>query len=194
MAFKIVGEEGATDLDPDELTGLIPTHLIHQFELNQWEQMNISKAEQWLTSKKHKNVLSEEFCRQLHTKMFDETWSWAGTFRRTDKNIGVDWTQISVRLKNLLEDTQYWMGHDVYSTNEIGARFHHKLVLIHCFANGNGRHARLMTDALMMEHQLPRFTWGALLDSRICARKNYLRALKDADLGNIQPLQQFITS
>jgi Fic-DOC domain mobile mystery protein B len=158
MAFKIVGEEGATDLDPDELTGLIPTHLIHQFELNQWEQMNISKAVQWLTSKKSKNVLSEEFCRQLHKKMFDETWSWAGTFRRTDKNIGVDWTQISVSLKNLLEDTQYWMAHDVYSTNEIGARFHHKLVLVHCFANGNGRHARLMTDALMMEYQLPRFT------------------------------------
>jgi fido (protein-threonine AMPylation protein) len=107
MEFKIICEDGATDLDPDELSGLVPTHLIVQAQLNEWEQVNILNAEKWLGSRKPKNVLSEDFCRKLHKKMFDQTWSWAGTFRRSDKNIGVDWTQISVCLKNLLEDTKY---------------------------------------------------------------------------------------
>jgi fido (protein-threonine AMPylation protein) len=84
--------------------------------------------------------------------MFDKTWSWAGTFRQSDKNIGVDWTQISVNLKNLLEDTKYWLKHQVYSLSEVGAIFHHRLASIHCFPNGNGRHARLTTDALMIEN------------------------------------------
>jgi Fic-DOC domain mobile mystery protein B len=194
MEFKIVCEVGATDLDPDELLGLLPTHLIVQAQLNEWEQINILNAEKWLGSRKPKNVLSEEFCRSLHKKMFDQTWSWAGTFRRSDKNIGVDWTQISVNLKNLLEDAKYWLKHKVYSLSEVGARFHHRLVSIHCFPNGNGRHARLMTDALMIENGHSRFSWGSLMRDSVLARSTYLKALRTADKGNIEPLKKFLNS
>jgi Fic-DOC domain mobile mystery protein B len=194
MEFKIVCEAGATDLDPDELSGLLPTHLIVQAQLNEWEQVNILNAEKWLGSRKPKNVLSEEFCRSLHKKMFDQTWSWAGTFRCSDKNIGVDWTQISVNLKNLLEDTKYWLKHQVYSLNEVGARFHHHLVSIHCFPNGNGRHARLMTDALMIENGRSRFSWGSLMKDSVLARSKYLESLRAADKGNLEPLKKFLNS
>jgi Fic-DOC domain mobile mystery protein B len=194
MEFKIVCEDGATDLDPDELSGLVPTHLIVQAQLNEWEQINILNAEKWLSSRKPKNVLSEEFCRSLHKKMFDQTWSWAGTFRRSDKNIGVDWTQISVCLKNLLEDTKYWLRHQVYSLNEVGARFHHRLVSIHCFPNGNGRHARLMTDALMIENKQSRFSWGSLINDSVLARRKYLEALRQADTGDFESLKKFLNS
>lgn len=194
MEFKIVCEDGATDLDPDELSGLMPTHLIVQAQLNEWEQINILNAEKWLSSRKPKNVLSEDFCRRLHKKMFDQTWSWAGTFRRSDKNIGVDWTQISVNLKNLLEDTKYWLKYQVYSLNEVGARFHHRLVSIHCFPNGNGRHARLMTDALMIENGQSRFSWGSLMKDSVLARSKYLESLRAADKGNLEPLKKFLSS
>ena len=194
MEFKIVCEAGATDLDPDELSGLLPTHLIVQAQLNEWEQVNILNAEKWLGSRKPKNVLSEEFCRSLHKKMFDQTWSWAGTFRRSDKNIGVDWTQIAVNLKNLLEDTKYWLKHQVYSLNEVGAIFHHRLVSIHCFPNGNGRHARLMTDALMIENGHSRFSWGSLMKDSVLARSMYLKSLRAADNGNLEPLKKFLNS
>jgi Fic-DOC domain mobile mystery protein B len=194
MEFKIVCEAGATDLDQDELSGLLPTHLIVQAQLNEWEQVNILNAEKWLSSRKPKNVLSEEFCRSLHKKMFDQTWSWAGTFRRSDKNIGVDWTQISVNLKNLLEDTKYWLKYQVYSLNEVGARFHHRLVSIHCFPNGNGRHARLMTDALMIENGQSRFSWGSLMKDSVLARSKYLESLRDADKGSLEPLKKFLNS
>jgi Fic-DOC domain mobile mystery protein B len=194
MEFKIVCEAGATDLDQDELSGLLPTHLIVQAQLNEWEQVNILNAEKWLSSRKPKNVLSEEFCRSLHKKMFDQTWSWAGTFRCSDKNIGVDWTQISVNLKNLLEDTKYWLKYQVYSLNEVGARFHHRLVSIHCFPNGNGRHARLMTDALMIENGQSRFSWGSLMKDSVLARSKYLESLRDADKGSLEPLKKFLNS
>jgi Fic-DOC domain mobile mystery protein B len=194
MEFKVVCEDGATDLDPDELSGLMPTHLIVQAQLNEWEQINILNAEKWLSSRKPKNVLSEDFCRRLHKKMFDQTWSWAGTFRRSDKNIGVDWTQISVNLKNLLEDTKYWLKYQVYSLNEVGARFHHRLVSIHCFPNGNGRHARLMTDALMIENGQSRFSWGSLMKDSVLARSKYLESLRAADKGNLEPLKKFLNS
>ena len=194
MEFKLVCGVGATDLDPDELSGLLPTHLIIQAQLNEWEQVNILNAEKWLGSRKPKNVLSEEFCRGLHKKMFDQTWSWAGTFRRSDKNIGVDWTQISVNLKNLIEDTKYWLKHQIYSLNEVGARFHHRLVSIHCFPNGNGRHARLMTDALMIENGHSRFSWGSLMKDSVLARGTYLESLRAADKGNLEPLKKFLNS
>jgi len=194
MEFKIVCEDGATDLDPDELSGLMPTHLIVQAQLNEWEQINILNAEKWLSSRKPKNVLSEDFCRRLHKKMFDQTWSWAGTFRRSDKNIGVDWTQISVNLKNLLEDTKYWLKYQVYSLNEVGARCHHRLVSSQCFPNGNGRHARLMTDALMIENGQSRFSWGSLMKDSVLARSKYLESLRAADKGNLEPLKKFLSS
>jgi fido (protein-threonine AMPylation protein) len=81
------------------------------------------------------------------------------------------------------------------SRDEIGARFHHRLVFIHPFPNGNGRHSRLMTDVLMKDLGARRFTWGqGSLVSPSDLRKKYITALKSADNGNIKPLLDFVRS
>jgi fido (protein-threonine AMPylation protein) len=49
-------------------------------------------------------LLSEEFIRELHKKMFGEVWQWAGEFRKTNKNIGVDKYEIGAELRILIED------------------------------------------------------------------------------------------
>ena len=129
---------GATPLDADELASLIPKHITLQGELNEWEQLNIEQGEAW-ARRQRKDILSEAFVGQLHQKMFGETWSWAGNFRKSNNNIGVDWQHVSVKLRDLLNDTRYQIEHTTYPPDEIATRFHHRLVLIHPFPNGNGR-------------------------------------------------------
>lgn len=185
---------GATPLDADELASLIPKHFTTQSELNEWEQLNIEQGEAW-ARRQRKDILSEAFVRQLHQKMFGETWSWAGNFRKSNKNIGVDWQQISVKLRNLLNDTQYQIEHATYPADEIAARFHHRLVLIHPFPNGNGRHARMMADLLVQKLGQPRFTWGSKsITAENETRPRYITALRAADGGDIKPLLAFVRS
>jgi Fic-DOC domain mobile mystery protein B len=125
--------------------------------------------------------------------MFNQTWQWAGSFRKSDKSIGIDWTQISVALRDLLDDITYQIEHRVMSIDEIVVRFHHRLVLIHVFPNGNGRHARLIADALIMNLGGERFSWGgnASIATPSITRQNYLSALRTADAGDIKPLLRF---
>jgi Fic-DOC domain mobile mystery protein B len=125
--------------------------------------------------------------------MFDDTWRWAGQYRKTGKNIGVQASRIPESLANLLKDTEYWIEHGTFSGDEIGVRFHHRLVSIHPFANGNGRHARLMADALLEELGVAPFTWGSasLIEDR-ATRSAYLAALHHADAGDYQPLLAFV--
>lgn len=139
---------GATPLDPDEAAGLLPSHISTQGDLNAWEQINIVQADRWAAKQKSTDVLDEGFVRELHRQMFDKTWQWAGMFRKTDKNIGVPWAQVAVRLRDLLANTRYQIENQVFEPDDIAIRFHHQLVWIHPFANGNGRHARLMADLL----------------------------------------------
>ena len=101
---------GATPLDADELASLISGHLTTQAELNEWEQLNIGEGDKW-ARKQRKDILSETFLRQLHRQMFGETWKWAGEFRKSDKNIGVDCLHIGVELKKLLDDVRYQIDH-----------------------------------------------------------------------------------
>ena len=183
---------GATPLDADELASLIPKHITSQGELNEWEQLNIEQGEAW-ARRQRKDILIEAFVRQLHQKMFGETWSWAGNFRKSNKNIGVDWQQVSVKLRDLLNDTRYQIEHATYPPDEIAARFHHRLVLIHPFPNGNGRHARMMADLLIQQLGQPRFTWGSKsLTALTETRTRYIAALRAADGGDIQPLLAFV--
>jgi Fic-DOC domain mobile mystery protein B len=108
--------------------------------------------------------------------MFGKVWAWAGEYRRTDKNIGVDWTQISVRFRELLNDVRYWIDHETYSPDEIATRFHHRLVQIHLFSNGNGRHARVMTDVLVekvLEQESFRLGIGKFIRRRWCKSDLY---------------------
>ena len=189
-------EFGATPLDPNEVEGLIPSHITNQQQLNEWEQANILEVEEW--TNRHKfitsKVLTIEFIRRLHLKMFNKTWRWAGKFRKSNKNIGVHWSHVSTELKNLNEDVKYQIKHDVYPIDEIAARFHHRLVYIHPFANGNGRHARLMSDIFLLSQNHKRFSWGNKSNFTVLSniRKKYIQALRAADKMDYSLLIDFL--
>jgi Fic-DOC domain mobile mystery protein B len=186
--------QGTTPLDEGEAEGLIPD-LHTRGELNAWELGNILKAEEWASRGRRGDILTIDFVKELHRRMLDETWTWAGEFRRSDKNIGVHWAIIATALRDLLDDTRHWIRHGTYSPDEILARFHHRLVSIHPFPNGNGRHARLMADVLGSVMGWEPLTWGrGNLEIAGNARTLYLAALKQADKGHIEPLVQFIRS
>lgn len=186
--------DGATPLDPDEIDGLKRRHITTREELNRWEQENIQDAIAWLQSRRKSDILREDFICRLHEKMFGKVWKWAGSFRRTDKNIGVQWTMVPVELKQLLDDTSYWIVNKTYPPGEIACRFHHKLVWIHLFPNGNGRHARMMADLLLEEvFKAAPFTWGGgnLADAGE-TRRLYIQALQAADQHDYSPLKRFL--
>ena len=187
---------GATPIDVDEAAGLLLPHITNRAELDRWKQDNIAEAETWAFRRKPKELLSIDFTCRLHTRMFGNVWKWAGKFRKSGKNIGVESWSIGSSLKNLLEDVTVWIQNNVYPPDEIAARFHHRLVSIHPFANGNGRHARLMADLLLV-HLLrkPRFTWGSenLVQDGEC-RKRYICALQAADRHDYRPLLEFVRS
>jgi len=186
--------DGATPLDPDESEGLVPTHVTTREELNRLEQENIVDAMQWLETARPKDILSEVFLRKLHQRMFGRVWEWAGRFRASDKNIGVPRERIGVELRNLCEDTKAQIEHASYPADEIACRFHHRLVWIHPFPNGNGRHARLITDLLLKKVlQRPPFTWGGMHGTpEGDIRAAYLDALRAADRGDFNRLAEFV--
>lgn len=186
---------GATPLDPDEAAGLIPTHITTQAQLNEWEQQNILDGERWAFGRRHRNLLSIKFAQNLHKRMFGNTWRWAGQFRRTEKNIGVDPAEITVRLSELFRDVEAQIEHAAYPADEIAARFHHRLVSIHPFANGNGRFSRTMTDLLLKSLGRGSFTWGAGdLVAKGEVRDRYLAALRAADAREFGLLFKFVRS
>ncbi len=194
MAVSLDYPPGATPLDADELASLIPRHITAQAELNEWEQLNIEQGEAW-ARRQRKNILDETFVRELHRQMFGETWSWAGSFRKSNKNIGVEWQQVAVKLRDLINDARYQIDHAIYPPDEIATRFHRRLVAIHPFPNGNGRHARTMADLLIQQLGQPRFSWGnKSLTEATEMRTRYIAALRAADSGNIKPLMDFVRS
>lgn len=187
---------GATPLTPEEQDGLKLRHITTRGELDRWEQDNIQDALAWLSRRRKADILDEDFILLLHEKMFNKVWQWAGSFRRSDKNIGVSWTKVRMELRNLLDDTKTWIEFKSYSPDEIAYRFHHRLVLIHLFPNGNGRHSRLITDIILTEifKQAP-FTWGSDdLSSANDVRKRYITALKAADANDYRLLSAFVRS
>ncbi|MCB9989744.1 MAG: mobile mystery protein B [Rhodospirillales bacterium] len=187
-------DDASTPLSPEEQEGLIPSYITLRAELNEAEQANILDAEEWAFNRK-RGVLAEKFLNDLHKRMFGRVWKWAGQYRRTGKNIGVDAYKIPMELRNLLDDVRFWLEHGTYEPDEIAARFHHRLVWIHLFPNGNGRHARTATDLLLVAMGRPRFTWGreSLIDAGE-TRQAYVDALRAADDHNYAPLLAFIRS
>ncbi|MGV7209437.1 mobile mystery protein B [Oxalobacteraceae bacterium A2-2] len=184
---------GATPLDPDEAAGLIPKHVTLQHELNEFEHLNILSAQDWALRRRRKDFLSEAYVRNLHKKMFNKTWRWAGTFRNSEKTIGVDPAHISVRLRDLLMDVQAWGEHATYPLDEQAMRLHHRLVAIHLFPNGNGRHARLYTDIFLHHKGATPFTWGQVdLVLPSATRKAYIAALQAADQRDYSLLRAFV--
>ncbi len=195
MGLKLTYQEGQTPLDEDEKEGLLIKTITTQGELNEFEQLNIENATEWLLTTKVKpaTVLTEKFIKILHKKMYGNVWKWAGSFRKTNKNIGVEWSKIPVQLKQLLDDAQFWVAQNTYTPTETAIRFKHRLVAIHCFPNGNGRHSRLMADIIMETvFDAAIFSWHqSNMVKANDIRKEYISALKQADNGAITPLIEF---
>lgn len=188
--------EGATPLDPDEMEGLKYPHIQTREELDQLEQQNIQEGYIWLSrQRKYKDFLSEAFLLELHKRLFGSVWSWAGSFRRTEKNIGIDRLMIGGELRTLLDDARYWVVYGTYNREEFAARFHHRLVKIHPFPNGNGRFSRIMTDVILeMVLDKPPIDWGThRLDDVGEHRQTYIRALQAADNNDYGPLIKFVS-
>lgn len=189
--------DGNTPLSPDEQADLIP-NLATKEELNEFERANILVAYDWalgLRNLRRQDPLTEPYLRDLHHRMFDQTWKWAGLYRTTEKNPGIPHFQIREALAALLGDARYWLEHRTFPPDEIAIRFHHRLVSIHPFANGNGRHARLMADVLARMQNRPVFTWGgADIVQPGDFRRRYLDALRAADKNDIGPLLAFARS
>ncbi|HLG41533.1 MAG TPA: mobile mystery protein B [Chitinophagaceae bacterium] len=187
--------DGQTPLDEDEKEGLLIATIATRSELDEFEQQNIEQAVLWSLSRSFKAdaVFTEDFIRAVHKRMYNNVWVWAGEFRKTNKNIGVDKWQIPTELRYLLDDTKFWYANNTYGPDEITIRFKHRLVSIHCFPNGNGRHSRLMADIVIEKiFKLPVYTWGtASLVRQGDARTVYLNAIKAADKGDIEPLIKF---
>lgn len=187
-------DDASTPLTPEELEGLIPSYITLRSELNEAEQANILDAEEWSFARK-RNVLDERFLDNLHKRMFGRVWRWAGSHRQTCKNIGVDAYRIPQDLRQLLDDCQFWIENGTYKQDEIATRFHHRLVFVHPYPNGNGRHARLATDLLLVAMGQPRFSWGqANLVDVGETRKAYVAALRAADAHDYAFLLAFVRS
>jgi Fic-DOC domain mobile mystery protein B len=195
-----VAGDGGTPLDADESADLIPDHITTRADLNEWEAENIAHAHEWLSARRNSDVLDVSFLRELHRRMFAMTWTWAGTFRRTDKSISpYNWSVVPTLLEELVRDVraQYDASEKTAAEqDEIAVRFHHGLVRIHPWPNGNGRHARLATDLLLDQWERPPFTWGGGASAIDAGqpRAAYIRALRSADEGDFSPLRVFVRS
>lgn len=187
-------DEANTPLEPEEREDLIPTHITIRAELNEVEQAGIADADRWAFSRK-RDVLDVRFLSTLHKRMLGDVWRWAGSYRKTPRNIGIDAYRIPIEVQALIDDVKYWVDHETYVPDEIAVRFHHRLVAIHPFPNGNGRHARLATDLLAVQLGRPRFEWGRgnLVDGTEL-RKKYVATLQAADNHDITDLLAFARS
>jgi len=190
--------DGQTPLNEEEQNGLLIPSITTREELDEFEQLNIEKAIQWTFGKKWKaeQLFSEKFVKDLHKRMYGEVWKWAGAFRESEKNLGIKSYLIPTELKVLLDDAIFWVQNDTYSPVELAIRFKHRLVSIHCFSNGNGRHSRLMADLIMEKlFNSTFFSWGSSnLVKATDTRKAYIKAVKMADKQDVQPLIVFAKS
>jgi Fic-DOC domain mobile mystery protein B len=189
-------DEASTPLTPDERAALIPSYVALRSELNEIEQIGIDRADDWAFGRRRGDVLDEDFLCGLHKRMFGDVWAWAGEFsKETGRNIGLDAWEIGPALRQLLGDVRYWIDHKSFPPDEIAIRFHHRLVSIHPFPNGNGRLSRMAADLLIVQLGGERFSWGrgnliAISD----LRKRYVEALRAADGQVIAPLSAFVRS
>ena len=184
----------ATLLTPEEKNGLRPAHITYRWELNEAEQQNIYRAQEWALARR-RDLLTDKFVKDLHRRMLGDVWKWAGKFRTSERNLGIKHYEVPMAVRQLLDDTKAWIEHNSYARDEIAVRFHHRLVLIHPFANGNGRHSRLMADLLVMDVGAERFSWGhTILQDAGDVRRRYITALQAADQHDVRLLLEFARS
>jgi len=194
MTGSFDADDDATPLAPEERSGLIPSHVTLRRELNELEQQNILEADQWAFSRK-RDVLDTAFLCGLHRRMFNHVWKWAGAYRKSERNLGIESHRIETELHQVVDDIRYWVEHKTFPPDEIAVRFHHRLVSIHPFPNGNGRWSRLAADLMIVGLGAERFTWGRTnLQNAGDTRRAYINALKAADNHDLQPLLVFARS
>jgi Fic-DOC domain mobile mystery protein B len=194
MELTLKYEDGQTPIDEEEKRGLKIKSISTMGDLDTFEQQNIEDAMQWVHGRsfEQSQVLDVDFILNVHKRMFKNVWKWAGKFRQSDKNIGVPYYEIRQQLRTLLDDCQYWIGQETYPPEAVAIRFKHRRVSIHLFSNGNGRHSRLMGD-ILLKALVPEqsFTWGGKSFRRGDDRVAYLKALRKADTGDLDPLILF---
>jgi Fic-DOC domain mobile mystery protein B len=174
--------------------GLVPTYITTRDQLNEAEQENILQADRWAFARR-RSVADVGFLIGLHRRMLRSVWRWAGTLRKTAVNIGIEPRDIEVELHQLVGDVKWWIDNQTYSPDEIAVRFHHRLVAIHPFPNGNGRHSRMAADLLVVQLGGERFTWGREgLVKAAATRSAYVKALQAADRHDISALLTFARS
>ncbi len=195
MSDQFDEPDDATPLEPGEREGLLQTWITYRSELNEAEQTNIAAGAAWAHRQRRRDILTDTFIKQLHGRMFGDVWAWAGDYRRTERNIGIDPVDIPVELRMVLDDARYWVENETYPPDEIAVRLHCRLVAIHPFPNGNGRTTRLMADLLAVRLGRNPFTWGrvSLIDASE-TRTRYIAALRAADNHDIRPLLEFARS
>ena len=188
-------DDAATPLTPEEMRDLIPAHIAYRSELNEAEQENIARAQEWALGPRWRDLLSEKFAKALHRRMLGDVWRWAGTERQRVTNIGVDPAQIAPQLAGAMADARYWHDNGVFSQDERAARLHFRLVSIHPFPNGNGRCTRLLSDLYLLSIDAAPFTWGAAnLEVSSSTREAYMAALVAAPLDDCASLLTFARS
>ena len=195
MGLELEYIKGQTPIEEEEKEELKIKTISTRGELNEFEQANIEKAIEWSlkTNPSYNKILTIDFIIEVHKRMFDQVWGWAGKFRKTNKNIGVDKYQIPLELTKLIDDCRYWIENKVYPEDEIAIRLKHRLVEIHPFPNGNGRHSRLCADILISKGLKKEiFTWGSKnITDKGDTRTEYLNAIYEADKENLKPLLVF---
>jgi len=186
-------DEAATPLSPEECNGLLPRHVTLRQELNELEAANILEADLWAFRRRTKLLLSEAFVLKLHKRMFGSVWDWAGMYRKTPRNLGIEAWRIPSEVRLLLADTEYWVAHSTFAPQECAVRFHHRLVSIHPFPNGNGRHSRMMADLIARNLGEMRLSWGGNGVHTVAGEiwRRYIEALQAADRHDYGPLLRF---
>jgi Fic-DOC domain mobile mystery protein B len=188
--------DGATALPPDQRRGLKQSWIVSMDDLNEAEADNILTA----SNRWHRrrltldSLLDDKAVRDLHRDMFGDVWTWAGSYRSGLLNIGVHPTQVAVTVRDLVDDAKFWFASDSPVDLDVAAVcLHHALVAIHPFPNGNGRHARFLTDLLLTVVGAPAFTWGRRdLGPISDVRARYVAALRRADRGDYEALAEFV--
>lgn len=189
--MKFRNAEGSTPIT--DISGLIPEHIITQAQLNEWEKNNIITAQQKYLGRRRSRSFDTGFFRQVHCDMFDGTWDWAGKFRTCNYNLGVDFHQVPAEIKKLVDDVKYWLANKTFCILEQSVRLHHRLVHIHAFPNGNGRHARLVQDIFLFNNDHPLPGWPSQdIINKTSIRKDYIDCLRSADKNDYKPLLKFI--
>lgn len=183
---------GATPLTPEDLEGLKLPATTHG-ELNELEAANIRQGQEWALrarSTRIPDMLSDQYVQRLHKEMYGEVWAWAGQYRHSDTNTGVTHTTIWPEMRTVYDDARYWIEHQTFAPDELVIRLHHRLVKVHPFPNGNGRHARMMADLVLLRHfKAARLPWGGnTLGNSDPRRKEYISAMQAADANDYGPL------